>query len=300
MDTFRDALRPPDGGTEREGVLGDLAEYYGLTPEVALRRCLTWEQASIEEWEAAHRDTREGLSDFYATVTSWSFDLLWYSYVQASGFGYPKNVIIADRFGTPQRPKQLLDLGSGVGATAQMFTTLGYDVTLADVSSRLLEFARWRLDRRGVKATYLQLPAELPARTFDAITALDVMVHIPAAELSTTVRNLHQALRPGGLLVADYDVRRRSRANAWHLHDDDLPLRWAIEREGFIPVTLIDGIVWIYRAVPTDGIRWKARTALTWLRLASPLARAIRRLRRELARLALVTFYRLTQARRSR
>lgn len=294
MTAFRDALQPPGGGaTERDGVLGDLARYYDLTSDEALRRCLNWEDTSIEEWDSA-----AGLSAFYDTVTSWSFDLLWYCYLQSRGYGYPESVILADRLSSPPRWARMLDLGSGTGVTAQLFTALGWDVTLADVSRPLLDFARWRLELRQVTATYLHLPAQLPTHHYDLVTAFDVMAHVPPEDLDATAQRLHRALRPGGLLVANYDVRRRSRANAWHLYDDDLPLRWAIQRAGFAPVRLIDGILWIYQATPTDGLRWRTRTALGWLHLASPPARALRQARRAAARAALAAFYRSVGVRR--
>lgn len=296
MAVFRQQLRPPGGGTERTGVVEDLSTYHELTPEAVVDRCLGWEDESVEEWEARPRDTVDGLVDFYNSVTSWSFDLLWYAYLQSTGHGYPESVIVADRVGRhPARRGRLLDLGSGVGVTTQLFAALEYDVTLADVSKPLLEFARWRLERRGVQASYLHLPDDLGEDDFDLVTALDVMVHVP--DPLQTARDLHRALRPGGLLVANYDVRRRARHNAWHLYDDDLPLRWAVERAGFVPVTLVDGILWIYRAADTGRPAHRLRLALAWLRLASPPARALRAVRRALARGALVSAYRLLGAR---
>ncbi len=162
MTAFRKALQPRDGGAERDGVLSDLAGYHGLTTSEALRRCIDWEDKSVQEWESAPRDTPEGLADFYNSVESWSFDLLWYSYLQSAGYGYPESVIAADRIGRPPTRGRLLDLGSGVGVTAQMFAELGFDVTLADVSKPLLEFAQWRLEQRGVQATYVHLPPTCP------------------------------------------------------------------------------------------------------------------------------------------
>jgi SAM-dependent methyltransferase len=279
MALFADTLRPSTGGAVRAGVIDDLAGYYHLTPEQVVHRCLHWEDESVEEWKAAG-----GLAEFYNSVDSWSFDLLWYSYLQTVGFAYPKHVVVADELGLPEGAR-LLDFGSGVGVTAQLFAALGYEVALADVSAPLLEFARWRLERRGVKAAYLQLPTELPTASYDLITALDTFAHVPDA--GQTARELYAATRPGGYLAANFDVRRQSDRNAWHLYEDDLPLRWAIERAGYAPVKRIDGSLWIYQARPTGGTAWQARRAGSWLRLASPPARGIRATRRLLARSAL-------------
>jgi SAM-dependent methyltransferase len=294
MELFSDALRPPNGGSVRDGVLGDLGAYHKLTPAQVIDRCLRWEEASVEEWEAAPRSSPDGLAQFYDSVESWSFDLLWYAYLQSAGFSYPETVVVADRVGPAPARGRLLDLGSGVGVTAQLFASLGWEVTLADVSAPLLAFAQWRHEQRGVKATYLHLPADLPDGSYDLITALDVMAHVP--DVGQTARRMHRALRPGGLFVANFDVRRRSARNAWHLYEDDLPLRWAVQRAGFVPVTLIDGILWIYRAQPTTGSASRLRHALVWARLASPPARAIRTIRRALARATLLTIYRVVGA----
>jgi 2-polyprenyl-3-methyl-5-hydroxy-6-metoxy-1,4-benzoquinol methylase len=291
MTAFADTMRPPAGGSVRDGVVGDLATYYKLTPEQVVRRCLHWEEESVNEWRAASADTREGLAQFYNSVTSWSFDLLWYSYLQTVGFASPKHVVVADWLRRPETGARLLDFGSGVGVAAQLFGTLGYDVALADVSAPLLEFARWRLERRGVKAAYLRLPAELPAASYDVITALDTLAHVPDA--MQTARELYAATRPGGLLVTNFDTRRKSERNAWHLYHDDLPLRWAIERAGFVPVAHIDENLWIYQARPTAGPAWRWHAASAWLRLASPPVRGLRAAQHAGARAALVALARV-------
>lgn len=291
MDLFADTMRSSAGGTAREGVIDDLAQYYDLTPAQVVQRCRHWEEDSVEEWRAASAETPEGLSRFYDSLTSWSFDLLWYSYLQTAGFATPTHVVAADWLPRPSAGARLLDFGSGVGVTAQLFAALGYDVTLADISAPLLEFARWRLERRGVKAQYTQLPAELPDGWYDVITALDTLAHVPDAD--QTARDLYAATRPGGYLVTNFDVRRRSERNAWHLYEDDLPLRWAIERAGFAPVAHIDEGLWIYRALPTSGAGWRRRRARSWLRLASPPARGFRAAQHAFARAALVTVERI-------
>jgi 2-polyprenyl-3-methyl-5-hydroxy-6-metoxy-1,4-benzoquinol methylase len=291
MKAFADTMRPPSGGTVRDGVIGDLAEFYHVPAEQVVHRCLHWEDESLDEWRAAGGDAPGGLAEFYNSVVSWSFDLLWYSYLQTVGFAAPNHVVVADWLPEPAAGARLLDFGSGVGVTAQLFATLGYEVTLADISTSLLDFARWRLERRGVKAEYLQLPADLPPASYDVITALDTLAHVPDAE--QTASELYAATRPGGLLVTNFDTRRRSERNAWHLYDDDLPLRWAIERAGFVQLAHIDGDLWVYQARPTTGAAWRRHKLAAWLRLASPPARGLRAVQHGVARAALVALARV-------
>ena len=179
--------------------------------------------------------------------------------------------------------------GSGVGATAHLFAALGHRVTLADLASPLLAFARWRLEARGVRADYLQRPQPLPARAYDLIVSTDTLPHVPDAQ--AVAGELHGALKPGGLLATnEFDIRRSSsEANALHLYEDDLPLRWALARAGFARRRVIDGQVLIFQAISTQGLTWQVRRAVSWARFASPVARGVRAVRRAAARRLLVT-----------
>ena len=59
----------------------------------------------------------------------------------------------------PSTPGSLrhLDFGSGVGVTVSSFNSSATKVTLADLSTTLLDFARFRFERRGEKATFIDL-----------------------------------------------------------------------------------------------------------------------------------------------
>jgi SAM-dependent methyltransferase len=286
MELFRDALRLPGLGV-RESVLDDLSTHYRIDPEESLHRCRHWEDISVEEWSSGDRSTPEGLIDFYDSVQSWSFDLLWYAYLQASGFGYPESVVAASWLADRQPPGDHLDFGSGAGVTSQLMHRLGHRTTLADISRPLLSFARFRLDRREVPAEYIHLTeASLPDDSYDVITALDTLISVP--DVGETARQLHRALRPGGYLVGNFDPRRKSERTAWHLYSDDLELRRAVQRAGFEPVAFLDRVLWIWRRVPTEGRDHQLRGLRDWALLASPPVRAIRTARHSAARAGLV------------
>lgn len=285
MALFADGLRPVGGGSVRDGVISDLASYYGLdSPEEVVRRCIHWEGESIQEWVDAGDAAGDQIANFYASADSWSFDLMWFAYLQTTGYAYPTGVVIMEEVALPEHAS-ILDFGSGVGTSAQLFAARGHDVTLADVSLPLLNFAKWRLDARGVPAKYVELPADMPADCFDAITATDTLAHVP--DIAATARRLHTALRAGGLLIVNaFDVRPQAETNAWHLYEDDLPLRWALAAAGFKRKRTIDDQILVYVACPTNGPGWITRKAAAWLRFASPLARILRALRRLIARSA--------------
>jgi 2-polyprenyl-3-methyl-5-hydroxy-6-metoxy-1,4-benzoquinol methylase len=236
----------------RESVIDDLCAYYEVDATTCVERCRDWEAWSVKEWQATSRQTPEAIADFYHTTVSWSFDLLWYAYLQAEDAVYPTSVAACRLLPPPGPDARCLDFGSGVGDSAQLLARLGYAVDLADVSQTLLAFARWRLERRGEQARYIDLNEEsLPVSAYQVVLAKDVLAHIP--DFAGTVARLHRALRPGGLLIANFDTRTPSPENAWHLYDDDLPLRWTLQNAGFEPIHRLDGFLYVYRRVRPSG-----------------------------------------------
>lgn len=271
MALYRDALRLPHVHGVREAVLDDLGTYHGLSPKECVERCLHWEEWSVEEWKGHERVTPEDIADFYHSTKSWSFDLLWYAYLQAEGYAYPVSVAIAQTLGPPDgRQLSHLDFGSGIGATSQLFRRLGWETTLADISTSLQEFARFRLQRRGETATFLDLNAqELEPERYDVITAVDTLVHIP--DLPAALVALHRALKPGGQLFANLDTRPATPENAWHLYADDLQLRWQMHRAGFEPVDRMDHMAPRYRKVDPAELAHLVRGCRDYVLLKSPL-----------------------------
>lgn len=277
MSVFADALRFGDLDV-RKSVLGDLAAYYEMSPEAALDRCLNWEEWSNAEWRASDRSTPEGMEEFYQSVRSWSFDLLWYAYLQTEGHGFPASVATLRFANAHCLGKDHLDFGSGAGVTAQLFIRSGYTSTLADVSRSLLDFARWRLDRRGDSAQYIHLAnPRLPPQSFDIITAIDTLVHVP--DVAATARELHDALRPGGWLLANFDVRD-SREIPWHLHESRPQLEHDLLGAGFVPRANLGAVTTCYQRVDpaTAQHRWRVlrSAAMLPLRRSRSLVRRLR------------------------
>lgn len=276
MATFRAALRT-DGLDVRESILRELADYHGYSPEECLRRCLHWEDWSVEEWNSADRSTAAGVQDFYQSVQSWTFDLMWYAYLQSTGHGFPAPVLAA-RFATDHAPgRDHLDFGSGTGTTAQLFTRLGFRSTMADVSEPLLQYARWRLARHGDRATTIDLTtSELPSANYDVITALDALVHV--TDFDATVRDLRRAVRPGGYVLANFDVRDPDDyGNQWHLQTDAHGLDHRLRAAGFVRTRTLGGVTHCYRAVDPTRPTFRARTIID--RTMLPLQRTTTRAR---------------------
>lgn len=260
MELFRACVRIGDKDA-RASILDDLAQYHGMTPEQALDRCLHWEQWSVEEWSAADRTTSEGLQDFYDTVQSWAFDLIWYAYQQCENYGFPASVVSL-RFAKQRCPGGAhLDFGSGVGLTSQLFARGGMRTTMADVSGSLLKFARWRQARRGDEIEQINLSREeLPSAAFDIVTAVDTLVHV--SDFDGSLAALHRALKPSGWLLANFDVRQKGAAeSAWHLHDNLVLLEHWMVKGGFIREPTSDYMQPVWRRLEKGGAEHRAALA---------------------------------------
>jgi SAM-dependent methyltransferase len=100
----------------------------------------------------------------------------------------------------PPPPLKLLDLGCGSGWTSEIFARNRYGVLGLDVSSDMVALARRRasagLDLRFAVHDW---ELEFPEKQFGAAVVYDALHH--ATDPDRVVRNVYEALRPGGVLV---------------------------------------------------------------------------------------------------
>jgi SAM-dependent methyltransferase len=98
------------------------------------------------------------------------------------------------------RPLKILDAGCGTGRFAERLAAFG-QVSACDNNPQAVE----RTLRRGISEVFLaDLCADegIPtSERFDVITCLDVISHCGIREEEKALRNLHDALRAGGLLI---------------------------------------------------------------------------------------------------
>ena len=228
---WRRSLTGDDTSDPTDVVVGELSEYFEMPTDEVRRRCIHWEDESVKEWNAKDRSTPNGLVEFYKTQVSWIFDTMWYHANQYHGTAPAESVEIA--LGLPQlKPGNHLDFGAGPGSSSLFFHNLGWNVSLADISTSMLDFARWRLERHSVAATFYDPSVDkLPDETFDLVTAFDVMVHVP--DIPETLSNLHRALAPGGYFVFNIDNLPCTAKTQWHLYEDQYPILRYVRSAGF-------------------------------------------------------------------
>lgn len=237
LDVYRARWREgllSQGTTDlRTSLLREIAAYYDI-PDLAEveRGCSAAVATMRHEWEE-HIDPhqRANIESFYQSRTM-VYDLMgWHSLRDDTGpLAYVLGLEIAQARGV----RTCLDFGSGVGSGALLFAHAGIRMTLADISTTLLDFARWRFTQRGSSAVFLNLNQQsLSAAGFDMILAMDVFEHL--VDPVAVVDRLWQALRPGGLFFARIQVEDAG-AHPQHIVRDFGPTFVRMKELGFVPI----------------------------------------------------------------
>jgi 2-polyprenyl-3-methyl-5-hydroxy-6-metoxy-1,4-benzoquinol methylase len=187
----------PRTGDLRQELTIELSEYFG-SPVWEIETQLADATARFtDEWRdqvVDPSDERE-VTRFYNESKTELFDLARWHAEDAIHY---RTLVCADI--AVRRPgRAYLDYGSGIGSDALVFASAGFDVTLADVSSPLLAFAKWRCERRGFRVRTIDLKRESPPPAqFDAAVCFDVLEHIHRP--LRTLDRIQRAMRPGALL----------------------------------------------------------------------------------------------------
>jgi SAM-dependent methyltransferase len=91
---------------------------------------------------------------------------------------------------------RLLEIGAGTGQDSAFFASRGLEVVATDMSPAMVARCRAKgLDARVVDFSQL----EFPAGSFDAVYAMNCLLHVPNAELPAVLASIARVLRPGGL-----------------------------------------------------------------------------------------------------
>jgi SAM-dependent methyltransferase len=91
---------------------------------------------------------------------------------------------------------RILEIGAGTGQDSVFFASHGLDVVTTDMSSAMVARCRDKgLDARVMDFSKIDFPAE----SFDAVYAMNCLLHVPNAELPAVLTSIARVLRPGGL-----------------------------------------------------------------------------------------------------
>ena len=196
-ERWAEALVLPGRSDLRASLVGELAEYLGRPEKEVLERCRMGADALACSWLDASPRTADEVSRFYEQTDAYLYDLTWWHALADDQSALAQVEALEAALG--YRSRKVLDFGSGIGSLGLLMARYGLDVTLAEVNATLDGYARWRFDRRGQPARFLDAGSEeLPENAFDFVSAVDVLEHLPDPRCALLM--LSAALRPGGAL----------------------------------------------------------------------------------------------------
>jgi len=103
--------------------------------------------------------------------------------------------------------KSVVDLGCGPGYHVRSLTRLGFRVTGVDISAQNVRFAKKKAAEEGIRPCFVvgSYYKYHPASSFDAALFLDWSIPVRDGEVRRFLDNTFSLLRPGGLLIFDYE-----------------------------------------------------------------------------------------------
>lgn len=232
-------------------VIHELSAYFTCPPDEVVSRCADSKTFSRQEWDDETRSTPDSLVRFWNSASP-VFGITM-SHAKQYHEDHPaSSVDVAQALGS-MPAGDLLDFGAGPGTSSMFFARLGWNVTFAEVSTTMLDFARWRAARRSIEMSYLDTATmPLPDAAFDLVTAFEVMAHVP--DIPVTLAEIHDSLRPGGRFIFNVYAPPRSQDTFSHLYDANWPIIRHVRQTGFRRHARI-GMYYSYEKVERGPLR---------------------------------------------
>lgn len=100
----------------------------------------------------------------------------------------------------------MLELGAGPGKDGAFYQANGLDVTCIDLSPEMVKLCR----QKGLRAEVMDVAdLQFPPSSFDAVSAINCLLHIPKNEMNDVLRGIAAVLKDEGLfylgLYGGYD-----------------------------------------------------------------------------------------------
>ncbi len=212
--------------------LEDLSTFSGMSRRACLERLREYSSAELAKaWRTANPKTPEAILAFYRSTDLYIWALMqWHASRARDPYREAVSYLVR-RYPAAAGWSRVYDFGSGVGTDALFLSAHGYDVTLVDVDSPTLRFARHRFARRNLRAQFVESRSALPEPNgiYDVAVCFDVFEHLP--DPLEGARRLIAALRRGGVFLQQgsfvddgeqpchlADGIQRFAGLKWHIH----------------------------------------------------------------------------------
>jgi SAM-dependent methyltransferase len=152
-----------------------------------------------------------------------------------------------------ERKRTLLEVGAGTGIDSLFFQENGLHVVCTDLVPAMVELCR----AKGLEA-YVKdfLNLDFLSASFDALYALNCLLHVPSKDLPAVLEKLHSLLRPGGLFFLG--VYGGSEQEGIRENDNYQPPRFFAHHTDDYMKQAVSAFFEIvsFKAIPVEGKDW--------------------------------------------
>lgn len=173
---------------DRDELTEDLVKFTGRPESEVNLDVMVGEELIAKEWKEADPKTFEDEKVFYKQTNNYLYDLFKWHFTNRRQF----DIELVTGIKSLKGVKTILDFGSGIGQNALMLAREGYDVTLADLDSKTLDFAEFRFNAHNVPYKVWRTDAmeDAPCEAYDVILCFDVLEHLPKDEMRKVIEKL--------------------------------------------------------------------------------------------------------------
>lgn len=149
--------------------------------------------------------------------------------------------------------QRLLEIGAGTGTDSLFFQNNGIRVVCTDLSPAMVEKCR----EKGLEAYAMDfLSLNFPSASFEAMYAMNCLLHVPTSTLPLVLENLRRLLSPGGLFFLGVYGGTEEEG----IHEDDWhepPRFFAHHTEAFMRQVIAPFFnIVSFRTVPLENPAW--------------------------------------------
>lgn len=149
--------------------------------------------------------------------------------------------------------RSLLEMGAGPGHDSKFFQDTGLAVTCIDLSPEMIKLCQ----QKGLSAQVMDMTdLNFPPESFDAVYALNSLLHVPKAEFRIVMENVNKVLKPSGLFYLGVYGSADESEGVWE-QDSYNPKRFfSFYTDDGIQKTTSDVFELLYfKHIPVDGSR---------------------------------------------
>lgn len=175
--------------------LREISQYTGENIKIVYKKIKNSAKEAVDSWQDSSPESEEEIKEWYSKTDIYIYQLM-------RGYGYyPGSRLewLSDVLTYCKGKKKVLDYGCGVGHFGVELVKRGFEVTNADLPGKTFDFVKWRYQKMGIDARFVDLNNNSLPETYEVILCTDVLEHLP--DPVSTLKCLYQHLKNDGVLL---------------------------------------------------------------------------------------------------